>query len=259
MDPVVVGIAGLSGLIFGSFANVVVHRVPRGESVVRPGSACPSCGEAIRARDNVPVLSWLILRGRCRNCSEPISSRYPALELAMAAVFAVTAATAPRLADLILTLPLAFAFVCLVVIDVEHRRLPDAITGPTFLSGILLAFAAGLVAGDVALFGWALAVAVASFAVFWLIAFVAPSGFGLGDVKLAPSLGLAMGFAERAGARAFIGFLLAFVLGSVVGLVLIAAGRAGRRTKLPFGPFLVAGTFLVLWTGESLVRPWLGP
>lgn len=176
----------------------------------------------------------------------------------MAAVFGITAATATNHADLILTLPLAFSFVCLAVIDIETKRLPDKLTYPTFFIGVLLAVAASIVLGDSTPLWNALRSAGGALVVFFLIALAAPGGFGLGDVKLAPSLGLAMGFATRGGARSFVGFMAAFVLGALIGILLMAGGKAGRKTKIPFGPFLVAGTFLVLWTGDAFVRPWLG-
>lgn len=258
MDPLIVVPATIFGLAFGSFANVVIHRVPLRISVVSPRSACPSCGHEIAGYDNIPVISWLILRGRCRTCKAPISARYPAVELLMAVVFGATAATAPRWEDLILTIPVVFSLTCLAIIDLEIKRLPDALTGPTFVAAVPLAAIAAALAGDLWLLWQGLIAAAVSFVVFYLIAFLARGGFGLGDVKLAPTLGLVMGFADRGGARAFTGFLLAFALGALVGIILMAVGRAGRKTALPFGPFLVLGTIVILWTDDTFVRPWLG-
>lgn len=260
MEPWIVAAAALGGLLVGSFGNVVVHRIPRGASIVSPPSACPSCGAEIRPLDNIPVVSWLLLRGRCRHCRAPIAWRYPALEAGMAAAFAVTAATLDRPIELLLALPLVWSFLCLTLIDLEHKRLPDALTYPTLGAAIVLS---GIVAsqGGGGMDAWlrALACAGGAFLVFLAIAIAAPGGFGLGDVKLAPSLAILVGLDPRGPARTFTAMLLAFVLGSVIGILLMATGKAGRKTALPFGPFLVLGTLLVAWTGNRLVEVWLGP
>lgn len=257
MQAWIVFAAAFGGLLVGSFGNVVVHRVPRGLSIVSPPSACPVCGTTIRNRDNIPVISWLLLRRRCRTCRAPIPWRYPALEAGMATAFGLTAATVSTPRDLILALPLVWSFICLAMIDLEHKRLPDALTLPTLAAGIVLA---GVVASmGPGMDAWVRAVACAAgaFLVFLLIAIIAPGGFGLGDVKLAPSLALLVGISARGPARTFTAFLLAFILGSVIGVVLMAVGKAGRKTALPFGPFLVLGTLIVAWTGDTLVNVWL--
>jgi leader peptidase (prepilin peptidase)/N-methyltransferase len=259
MDPLIVIAAGFGGLLLGSFGNVVVHRVPRGASIVSPPSACPGCGTELRARDNIPLISWLLLRGRCRSCGVAISPRYPALEVGMAAAFALTAATAGDERDLILALPLMWSFICLAVIDLEHKRLPDALTLPTLSAGVALAGVVAALGPGMDAFIRALLCASAAFVVFLSIAILVPAGFGLGDVKLAPSLALLVGMAPRGAARTFTAFLLAFLIGAAVGVAMIAAGRAGRKTALPFGPFLVLGTLIVAWTGDALVEVWLGP
>lgn len=260
IDLWIVLAAAFGGLLLGSFGNVVVHRVPRGESIVSPPSACPGCGTPIRNLDNIPVLSWLLLRGRCRSCGTGISWRYPALELGMAAAFAVTAATASAPRELLLSLPLVWSFLCLTLIDLEHKRLPDALTIPTLVAGIALAGAvAGMGSGGLDAWLRALACAAGAFLVFLVIAIAAPGGFGLGDVKLAPSLALLVGLSPRGPALTFTAFLLSFVLGSVIGIALMILGKAGRKTALPFGPFLVLGTLLVAWTDTALVELWLGP
>jgi leader peptidase (prepilin peptidase) / N-methyltransferase len=253
-----VGLSGLFGVLFGSFANVLIHRIPAGMSIASPPSACPSCGTQIKPYDNIPIVSWLVLRGRCRACSASISARYPLVELGMGVLLAVTALTADRLSDLVVTLPLVFLASTLAVIDLDTKRLPDPLTLP-----LLVAMpAAGGIAVALGSPGeaWirAAVTALAAGAVFLVIALVAPAGIGLGDVKLAPSLGFAMGFLERGGARAFLGFLLAFLLGAVIGVALMLTKRAGRKTKIPFGPFLVAGSLISIWWGEGLVRLWLG-
>lgn len=255
---IVVGASAFAGLLLGSFANVVVHRVPRGGSLLQPPSACPSCGAHIRPRDNVPLLSWLLLRGRCRDCSAPIPARYLLLEAGVAGVFALTALSADRVTDLILLLPVAFLITCLAIIDLEHRRLPDALTLPAIGGAVVLAAVAAALGPGWDAFVRALLAGAIALAVFFAIALISPGGFGLGDVKLAPTLGIAMGYLPRGGPRAFVGFLAAFVLGTLVGLVLIVIGRGNRKTMVPFGPFLVLGTFLAWWIGAPLVRAWLG-
>jgi len=256
-DPLIVIAAAIGGLLVGSFGNVVVHRIPRGLSIVSPPSACPGCGAEIRPVDNIPVLSWVLLRGRCRTCGNPISWRYPALEAGMAGAFALTAATVDSPEQLVLALPLVWSFICLALIDLEHKRLPDALTFPTLGAGIVLA---GVVAAmGPGLDAWlrGLACAAGAFVVFLLIAIIAPGGFGLGDVKLAPSLALLVGMSARGPARTFTAFLLAFILGSVIGILLMVVGKAGRKTALPFGPFLVLATLIVAWSGDALVEVWL--
>lgn len=257
MDSGIIAMSALFGALLGSFGNVLIYRVPAGLSIVTPGSACPHCKTSIKPWDNIPVLSWFFLRGKCRSCKAPISVRYPAVEAGTAAVFALTAARADRAQDLIVLLPLVFVAVVLAVIDLDTKRLPNALTIP--LLGVLpLLGAAAVVAGaDAGSYMRALTVAVASFVAFLAIALIVPQGFGLGDVKLAPSLGFAMGFLSRGGARAFVGFLLAFLVGSLVGIGMLVAGKAGRKTAIPFGPWLVVGSLLAIWWGGALVELWL--
>lgn len=259
MDAPLVALAALGGLLLGSFGNVVVHRVPRGASIVSPPSSCPGCEQQIRPRDNIPVVSWLLLRGRCRTCGTGISWRYPALELGMAGAFALTAATVDDPWQLLLALPLVFSFVCLTLIDLEHKRLPDVLTIPTLVAGVVLALIVALQGPGIDAWIRALACAAVSFLVFLAIAIAAPGGFGMGDVKLAPSLALLVGLSARGPARTFTAFLLAFLLGALIGIALMLGGKAGRKSALPFGPFLVLGTLIVVWTGDALVERWLGP
>ncbi|MFP5224422.1 MAG: prepilin peptidase, partial [Actinomycetota bacterium] len=141
MRALVVALIGLFGILFGSFANVLIHRIPAGDSIVSPPSSCPRCGEPIRPRDNIPILSWLMLRGRCRSCRAPISARYPLIELGMGAVLALSASSVDRLSDLAVILPLVFVSVTLAVIDLETTRLPDALTIPL---AVLMPAAGGL-------------------------------------------------------------------------------------------------------------------
>ncbi|HEU4397097.1 MAG TPA: prepilin peptidase [Actinomycetota bacterium] len=259
MSPLVVAaLAGLLGLVAGSFANVVIHRVPRRESVVRPGSRCPACGTPVARRDNLPLLGWLLLRGRCRSCRAAISARYPLVELAMGLLWFVVAG---RLAGegLVWAVPayLALVFVCLVLamIDSATRLLPNRITYPAFplVAGLLLVASLGL--GDLGRLGRGLLAAAAVGGFFLLLALISPRGMGLGDVKLAPTLGLALGWLSW-GAVA-VGVFAAFLLGGLAGLGGMVALGLSRRSLLPFGPWLVAGALLGVLVGGE-VAGWYG-
>jgi len=248
--------AGLGGLLVGSFANVVVYRVPRKQSIVRPGSACPSCGLPIAARDNIPVVSWLLLRGRCRRCGARISGRYPLIELTTGVVFALVAARVPSDTDLIAFLPFAWMLVVLSFIDLEHKLLPNVIVLPSIIvMAALLAIAAALGPG---LDDWvrALLAGAASFVAFLALAIISPRGMGMGDVKLAAALGMALGYFSWS--RVFVGFFLAFLAGAVGGLLLVAAKRAGMKAEVPFGPYLALGTLIAILWGQPIVDAWLG-
>jgi leader peptidase (prepilin peptidase)/N-methyltransferase len=254
MNPLTVAtLAGLLGLAFGSFANVVIHRVPRGESIVRPASRCPSCGEPVAWRDNLPVLGWLLLRGRCRHCRAPISARYPLVELSMGLLWFLVALRLAA-AGLGWAVPayLALAFLCVVlaVIDASTRLLPNRITYPAFpiILGLLLLASVGL--GDLGRLARGLLAALAVGAFFLLLALISPRGMGLGDVKLAPTLGLALGWLSW-GAVAF-GVFAGFLLGGVAGLAAIALLGLTRKSLLPFGPWLVTGALLGVLAGADV-------
>lgn len=251
-------LAALVGAAVGSFLNVVVHRVPAGVSVVRPPSACPACGCGIRSRDNVPVLGWLVLRGRCRDCAEPISARYPLVEAGTAVLFAaVTVGTLLAGSPWVLPahLYLAAIAVALALIDLEHHRLPDAIVLPSYaVSAVLLLLAAGGTGEWGALLRAGIAMA-ALYGLYFLLAVAKPGGMGFGDVKLAGVLGLHLGFAGWS--AVVVGTFSAFLLGGVVGVALIAVERASRRTAIPFGPFMLAGAGIGLAVGEPLVAAYL--
>jgi leader peptidase (prepilin peptidase)/N-methyltransferase len=230
----VAGMSAVLGLVIGSFLNVVIHRVPRGESVVSPPSACPGGGEPIRARHNVPVLGWMVLRGRCYDCGSPISARYPLVEAGTAALFALAGwRFADRPAALAAYLVFAAAAVALALIDLDVHRLPNVIVGPSYgVLAVLLGFGAD--GSSLARAAWGTA---ALFVFFLLVALVAPGAMGFGDVKLAGVVGGMTAYLSW-GAFLTAGFG-AFLLGAVVGLVLIVGGRAGRRTAVPFGPFML--------------------
>lgn len=251
--------AGIVGLAIGSFLNVVVWRVPRGESVVSPPSACPRCGHAIRRRDNVPVLSWLVLRGRCRDCGEPISVRYPLVELATGVLFALTAWWAGPVWVLPALLYLAAISVALALIDLDTSRLPDAIVLPSYpVALVLLALGSANPGGEAD--WWALVRAViggvAMFTAYLVTVLVKPGGMGLGDIKLAGVLGLYLGWFGW-GALA-VGWFAAFVFGGVFSIGLMAMRRAGRTSRIPFGPWMLLGAAFGIVVGPALSSWYLG-
>jgi leader peptidase (prepilin peptidase) / N-methyltransferase len=237
-------VAGVFGALIGSFLNVVAHRVPLGESLVSPGSHCPACGAAVRPYDNVPVVSWLVLRGRCRDCGAPISVRYPLVELLTASVFAAVVAFNGFDEDLVLELPFVAALIALAAIDFDHKLLPNRIVYPLAAWGLiatLLVDSADLVEN--------LAAGAGAFA-FLLVALIAyPRGMGMGDVKLAGAMGLFLGLSVIPA------LLVAFLSGSVVGLAIIAREGAGARKKaVPFGVFLALGGIVAVLAGPELIE-----
>jgi len=246
VTAVLCAFAGLLGLAIGSFLNVVVWRVPRGESVVSPPSACPSCGAPIRPRDNVPVIGWLILRGRCRDCGEPISRRYPLVELATGALFAVLAAKFGVAAELPAYLYLGAVGLALALIDIDVKRLPDALTLPSYPVGLVLLGIASVANDDLHALLRSVLGGLAMFALYFALCFAYPAGMGFGDVKLSGVLGLYtawLGWGVWAS-----GLLLGFFLGGFFGIGLILLTKAGRKTAVPFGPFMLLGALLaVLW------------
>jgi leader peptidase (prepilin peptidase)/N-methyltransferase len=254
MSPLVVAtLCGLLGLAVGSFANVVIHRVPRGESLVRPASHCPSCGAPVAWHDNLPVAGWLLLGGRCRSCRAPISIRYPLVELGMGLLWFLLAL---RLVDVGLgwAVPayLALAFVCVVlaVIDATTRLLPNRITYPAFpvVLGLLVVASVGL--GDLGRLVRGLLAALAVGGFFLALALISPRGMGLGDVKLAPTLGLALGWLSWG--AVVLGVFAGFLLGGLAGLGAIALLGLTRKSLLPFGPWLVTGALLGVLAGADV-------
>lgn len=234
-----------AGLIFGSFATVVAHRVPRGEPFVVGRSRCPGCGEEIAAYDNVPVLSWLVLRGRCRHCGVRISARYPLTELAMAVLFAATVVILGTgdWGSLALGVALCALLVIVSLTDLERRVIPNKV----LLAGAMVAVAIAAAADPASLGPRAISAAAAGGLLFF-VALAYPRGMGMGDVKLAAVMGLYLG---RAVAPAL---LIGFAAGALVGLVLIARrGPAARKQAVPFGPFLALGGVVALWYGNQLV------
>jgi leader peptidase (prepilin peptidase) / N-methyltransferase len=244
------------GLVIGSFLNVVIHRVPAGESVVRPRSRCPGCGNEIAARDNIPVVSWLLLRGRCRHCGERISIRYPFVELLTAALFVVMLARFGVSWELPAYLYLVAIGVALAMIDLDVHRLPDVLTLPSYAVGGGLLLLPAFLDGDWGDYGRAWLGALVLFAFYFVLVLVYPAGMGFGDVKLAGVLGLYLAWLGWGvlGVGGFLGFLL----GAVVGGLLMVVRRAGRKTKIPFGPFMLVGALLAILWGQRLWDAYTG-
>jgi leader peptidase (prepilin peptidase) / N-methyltransferase len=241
--------AALFGLLIGSFLNVVAWRLPRGESLVKPRSKCPGCQTQLKAYDNIPVFSWLVLRGKCRGCGEKISARYPVVEAVTAALYVlVVALKLDDVRELVAGLVLVTFLVPIAVIDLDLKVIPNKLTAPAAVLGVALAavlepsfLPEALIAGAAALF------------FFLLPTLIHQKGMGMGDVKLVGVLGLYLG---RAVAPAI---FIALILGVVVGAAVIAAkGMSdGRRTKIPFGPFLAVGALIAFFVGDDLMDSYI--
>lgn len=232
--------AFLFGLVVGSFLNVIIHRVPLRESVVWPASRCPKCKEPIAPRDNVPLLSYLLLRGRCRYCGERISARYPAVELLTGLLFGAAAYEFGPGVDLLSALVFVSGLVALAGIDLEHRLLPNVIVGPAAVAGLVLSGVS-----DPARWWVYLVSVVAVAGGLFALALAYPGGMGMGDVKMGGMLGAFLG--PYAALAVFVGALA----GALVGGLLMAAGKIRRRSALPFGVFLAFGGVVVLFVGPE--------
>lgn len=249
-------LTGILGLAVGSFLNVVIHRVPDGASLLRPSSSCPGCGARIAPRDNVPVVSWLLLRGRCRRCAAPISARYPAVEILTGVLFVLVTLRLGATWALPAYLYAAAMGVALAVIDIRVHRLPDAIVFPSYgVLAVLLTVAAaaegewrslvGAVLGGLVLFGAYLVIMIAH-----------PAGMGPGDVKLAGLLGGLLGWFGW-GVLAVGGFA-AFLFGGLFGLTLMLVRRADGKTQVPFGPWMILGAAVGIAWGPELWSAYIG-
>lgn len=243
----------LLGLIIGSFLNVVIWRVPRGESIVSPPSACPACQHEIRAIDNIPVVSWLLLRGKCRDCGAGISARYPIVELATGLLFVVMAWRFGLAWELPAFLYLAAISVALTMIDLDVKKLPNVIVLPSYIVGGVLLLIPAVLDGRWSSYLGAWLGAAAMFALYFALAWIYPAGMGVGDVKLAGVLGLYLGWLGW-GVLA-VGTFLGFLLGAIVGIALMLIGKAGRKSKIPFGPFMLAGAMVAVLWGQ-VVADW---
>lgn len=252
MPLLIVG-ACLLGLAIGSFLNVVIHRAPKAESLIRPPSHCPNCGHAIRNRHNIPVLGWVWLRGRCADCGVRISARYPLVELATAVLFiAIGIVFAHR--NLSAAIPaywyLAAIGLALTMIDLDVKRLPDNIVLPSYLVlGAMLTFAA-VAEHDMSKLLRGAGGAVALYALYFALAFAYPGGMGFGDVKLAGLLGAPLAFLSWP--TFAVGAFGAFLIGGLAGLAVIITRHGSGKTALPFGPFMIASAFVAIFSADPI-------
>lgn len=256
---IIVPLAFVFGALIGSFLNVVIWRVPQGLSVVRPPSACPSCGHELAWYDNIPIASYLVLRGRCRSCGARISARYPLVEAGTAIAFAlvVGAAYAGVVPAAMLPALLYWAAVsiALALIDLDHHRLPNAIVLPSYIVTAALLLLASVLTGD---YGKLVSAAIGLIALgglYWVLAVAYPGGMGFGDVKLAGVLGMLLGWLGWA--HLIVGGFSAFLLGGLFGLMLLAARRATRKSRVPFGPFMLAGAWVGIVAGAGIAELYL--
>lgn len=264
-------VVALFGVLIGSFLNVVVYRVPLKKSIVSPPSACTHCSTNIKAYDNLPVLSWLVLRGKCRSCRSAISVRYPLVELGTALVFGVVAwwgiSTSSITVGSSLTEIVAFALtlvaflylagisVALALIDLDTHTLPNRIVLPSYVVGIVLLVAAAIIGDD---YGELVAAGiglVALWFIYFVMALAYPGGMGFGDVKLAGVLGLFLGWVGWG--PLVVGGFGAFLLGGVFSILLLLTRRANRTSGIPFGPWMIAGAWVGVFFGNTITSGYL--
>jgi leader peptidase (prepilin peptidase)/N-methyltransferase len=251
---VVAILAGVLGLAIGSFLNVVIWRVPQKLSLSSPPSACPKCGHPIRARDNIPVFSWLLLKGRCRDCGEPISARYPLVEFGTALAFVSVVLWAALQPAGLWLLPaylwFAAASIALALIDLDTKRLPNAIVVPSIAVVLVLLALASLGTGDWLALLQAVIGGAALFVFYLVLVLIYPRGMGFGDVKLAALVGLALGYLGWG--PLIVGAFAAFLLGGVFSILLLAARKATRKTGIPFGPWMLLGAWFGIAFGREI-------
>ena len=253
----IVTLCAVLGLMVGSFLNVVIHRVPRKESVVSPPSRCPGCGNEISPRDNIPVVSWLLLRGRCRHCGMKISPRYPAVELANAALWVAMALRFGE--DWALPAFLVLASACLAgtMIDFEHMLLPNRLTFPSFFMASALLTVAAAIDGEWDRLARAGIGAAGASGGLLLLAILWPraGAMGGGDIKFALLLGACLGWLGLR--HVVLGIMLGFFFGSIVGVALLASKARKLQEHFAFGPFLAAGALVAVWWGQPIID-WYG-
>ncbi|HEY2993195.1 MAG TPA: prepilin peptidase [Methylomirabilota bacterium] len=242
----------VAGLLIGSFLNVVIARLPEGRSLVRPGSACPGCGAAIVWYDNVPVVSFVALRGRCRACAMTIPWRYPVVEAVTGALFGAAALAFGATLHAVVACALLAALVAITMIDLERHIIPDVISLPGTLAGVLANLATGRVSWKESVIG-----VVVGGGVFLTIALVGSwlagqDAMGGGDIKLAAMLGAFLGWKVL-----LFSLFVSALGGGILAAALMGSGLRGRKDPLPFGPFLAAGGAVGLFWGERMVRWYL--
>jgi leader peptidase (prepilin peptidase)/N-methyltransferase len=242
------------GLVFGSFLTVAIHRVPAEESLVRPRSRCPSCGTPLRNVDNFPVVSWLMLRGRCHACGARISAVYPLMELATGGLFVAVALVYNDPWQAILLAPFCGMLVALSVIDIQVKRLPNRLVYPSVLIAAPYIVLADLAGGHLDAIRAGLGFLAYGVGLL-IVALIAPQGMGMGDVKLAGLIGLVLGSLGLGLVAVAAGFGILF--GGVGAIVALLSG-AGRKSKVPYGPFMAAGALVVVFVGQRIADAYLG-
>lgn len=267
LDWAYVGLAAALGLIFGSFLNVVIARVPVGESLAIP-SHCPRCSARIKARHNIPLISWFALGRKCASCEAPISARYPLVEVVTALAFggiALAAVQSVQTSETSVATAIihfvAFAYfaavsIALACIDIDTHRLPNVMTLPSYLVMVVLLGIAALTSGDGNSALRAVIGACALFAFYALLRLIRPDGMGGGDVKLAGLLGLTLGYLGWG--TLIVGAVAAFIFGGVYGVLLILFRKAGRASAIPFGPWMLAGAWFAIIFGDTIAHWYLG-
>jgi leader peptidase (prepilin peptidase) / N-methyltransferase len=248
---------GILGLIFGSFATAAAYRIPRREALSKGRSKCPHCGHEISALENIPVFSYIFLRGKCRHCGERISLRYPLTEAGTAILFALTAWKFEEKFGTIALCAFFWVLIVLTVIDLEFKLLPNRIVYPFFVIGWIVLVALALIDGTPERLVDGLIGALVFGGFFFLLAFLVPAGMGMGDVKLAFVLGSFLGFLGGVG-LVLLAMFLAFLSGGIIGGVAAIATKGGRKMKIPFGPFLALGTTVAIFLGEPILDAYLG-
>jgi leader peptidase (prepilin peptidase)/N-methyltransferase len=235
--------AGISGAVIGSFLNVVVYRLPIGQSLVKPRSHCPSCETPVAPRDNVPLLSWLFLKGKCRHCGETISARYPAVELLTALCFIGVVLAQGVSTDLIALIPFTAMLIAVTFIDLQHKIIPNRIIVPAAIYGLVTA-----VAFRTDMLPQLLIAGAGAFMFFLIAALIHPKGMGMGDVKLAGVMGLYLG------KLVIPALFIAFIVGTVVGIGLaVKYGARSRKVGVPFAPFMALGGLVAMLVGQQLI------
>jgi leader peptidase (prepilin peptidase)/N-methyltransferase len=249
-----VPLCGVFGLLIGSFLNVVIARVPDGVSVVRPGSHCPTCERPIAPRDNLPLVSWLVLRGRARCCGTRISARYPVIEAGTAAAFAAVTWWSLAAASTAWVIPaflyLAAASIALAVIDLDTFRLPFSIVAPSYPVAAVLLGAASWSEHDLPSAERMLIGGVAMWSLYRLLHLIYPPGMGYGDVRLSGVLGLYLGWLGWG--ELAVGTFMGFLTGGLVGLSLVVIGRSKLKSHIPYGPYLLAGVWIGVFAGHPI-------
>jgi leader peptidase (prepilin peptidase) / N-methyltransferase len=256
-SPAAIALAGAVGLLFGSFATVAAHRIPRRQTIVSGRSRCPNCSRTIRATENIPVVSYVLQRGRCKGCGARISISYPLIEVTTAVMFAMAAWKFGASAEAAVFAVFFWTLVVLSAIDLERRLLPNRVVYPAFVGGWVAILLLSLLRGTPERLADAAVGSLIFGGFFFALAFLVPAGMGGGDVKLAFVLGTFLGYLGGIG-LVVVGMFLAFLSGSLVGVGIMVTNKGGRKTMVPFGPFLALGAVLSIFVGRFLLEGYLG-